>query len=80
MKRVKLSVIPVEPKNPTALANAILKLANYNENKLSLIGINAQNRIRNNYSLEKTITQFENLYLSKIYVLTDKNPNDKLKQ
>ncbi len=72
--------IVVEPKNPTALANAILKLANYNENKLSLIGINAQNRIRNNYSLEKTITQFENLYLSKIYVLTDKNPNDKLKQ
>lgn len=58
--------IVVEPKNPTALANAILKLSKCDKNRLYILGINAQNRIRNNYSLENSITQFENLYLSLI--------------
>ena len=72
--------IVVEPKNPIALANAVLKFINCGDAKLSILGLKAQKRIRKYFSLEKCISQFENLYSKYHYILTENSHNDNLKQ
>ena len=72
--------IVVKPKNPIALANAVLKFINCGDAKLSILGLKAQKRIRKYFSLEKCISQFENLYSKYHYILTENSHNDNLKQ
>ena len=54
--------IVVPCKNISELSNAILKIVNLDNNTLELIGEKARERIRDNFSLDKTLYEYEHLY------------------
>lgn len=53
----------VPPKEPLALANAVLELLYLPDEELHKLGRVARERIRNHYSLEKIVRDYERLYL-----------------
>ncbi|MBF2064063.1 MAG: glycosyltransferase [Calothrix sp. C42_A2020_038] len=56
----------VEPRNPLALSNAWQKLINLGLEGREVLGKAARDRIVNDFSLEKIVTQYEKLYLDVI--------------
>ena len=54
--------ILVPCKNISELSNAILKIVKLDNNTLKLIGEKARERIRENFSLDKTLYEYERLY------------------
>jgi len=54
----------VPPKNPTALSDAVNKLIDSGFEKRRELGFKAANRIREFYSIDKIVTEYEKLYLS----------------
>ena len=54
--------IVVPCKNISELSNAILKIVKLDNNTLKLIGEKARERIRENFSLDKTLYEYERLY------------------
>ena len=57
----------VPPKNPEALAEAIIKMIEIGEEKRKVLGKKARDRIKENYSIEKIVNSYEQLY-KKVYV------------
>jgi len=52
----------VPPKNPEALAEAIIKVIEMGEEKRKELGRKARDRIKENYSIEKIVNSYEQLY------------------
>ena len=52
----------IEPSNPQHLSEAILKFLDYDKRSLALLGAEAKERIKNNYSLEQSISAYKELY------------------
>ena len=52
----------IEPSNPENLSKAILKFLDYDKSDLALLGAKAKERIKNNYSLEHSISAYKELY------------------
>ncbi len=63
-------IVPRE--NPQELSNAILKFINFDNETLNFLGKKARERIRNNFSLDKTLHEYELLYKNLI-----ENPNNR---
>ena len=55
-------IIPV--KNPEALSNAIEKLLDLPPDEMRMLGERARSRIEENYSIDKILSKYSNLYLS----------------
>ncbi len=52
----------VPPKNPEALSKAIIKIIEIGEEKRKELGKKARDRIKKNYSIEKIVKNYEQLY------------------
>jgi len=52
----------VPPKNPKALAEAIIKMIEMGEAKQRELGEKARDRIKKNFSIEKVVKRYEDLY------------------
>ena len=59
---VKDTGFVVPPKNPEALAEAIIKMIELSEEKRRELGKKARDRIGQNFSIEKVVKEYENLY------------------
>jgi glycosyltransferase involved in cell wall biosynthesis len=62
--------IIVPPKDPKALADAILKMATMSADERKELGRKARQRVIDNYSLPKIVEQYESLYRSVIIELS----------
>ena len=59
---VKDAGFVIPPKNPKALGEAIIKIIEMGEEERREMGARARNRIINNYSIEKVVNSYEQLY------------------
>ncbi|MCD6471260.1 glycosyltransferase, partial [bacterium] len=59
---VKDTGFVVPPKNPEVLAEAIIKMIEMGEEKRKELGKKARDRIKENYSIEKIVKNYEQLY------------------
>jgi len=59
---VKDTGVVVPPKKPKALAEAIIKMIEIGEEKRREMGKRARDRIKENYSIEKIVNNYEQLY------------------